>query len=187
MATWTGWKTQLLQAAHLPTTATNDAFLTAWASHANAPNCASNPIDLSHPEAYSANCKTLSATRVAQRYGVNRVPDVAHSTAAAAFQHQIDSGVFAALTVGLADSTLTTFNASADVLNELRDWGSSQFAAWIMGQQAAPPGGEPTHFHQGWEDLRRSINHGIPSALGSSERSVAAALRSLQRARKVRL
>lgn len=58
-----------------------------------------------------------------------------------------------------------------------------------------PQGGGPTaadtvaspHTHKGWHDLRRSLNTNWQDALKSSESNQRAALRSLSRARKVRL
>lgn len=48
-----------------------------------------------------------------------------------------------------------------------------------------PTGGAP-RTHSGWQDLRNSVNHNFPAALRASEKSTAAALRSLSRGRKVR-
>lgn len=41
--------------------------------------------------------------------------------------------------------------------------------------------------HHGWHDVRRSLNHNWPAALNDSERQIRAALRSLGRARNVKL
>lgn len=53
-----------------------------------------------------------------------------------------------------------------------------------------PPGGgtvKAARAHGGWHDVRVSINKHMPAALRSSHRNTQAALRSLSRARKVRL
>ena len=42
------------------------------------------------------------------------------------------------------------------------------------------------HAHSGWRDVRHSVNHNMPGALRRSEKHMAAALRSLSHARKVR-
>ena len=42
------------------------------------------------------------------------------------------------------------------------------------------------HAHHGWQSLRKSINHTMPSALRKASKSQAAALRSLGRASRVR-
>jgi hypothetical protein len=39
--------------------------------------------------------------------------------------------------------------------------------------------------HKGWNDLRHSLNHNMPAALRSADRSTGAALRNLSRGRKV--
>ena len=44
-----------------------------------------------------------------------------------------------------------------------------------------------TGVHKGWSDLRRSLNHKMPTALAKSAKMDAAALRKLEHARKVRL
>jgi hypothetical protein len=41
--------------------------------------------------------------------------------------------------------------------------------------------------HGGWSDVRKSVNHRMPKSLRHSQRKTRAALRSLQRARRVRL
>ena len=51
-------------------------------------------------------------------------------------------------------------------------------------------GGSSSHApraHSGWNDLRRTLNRDMPKALRTSEANTAAALRSLSRARRVRL
>lgn len=53
-----------------------------------------------------------------------------------------------------------------------------------------PPGGDGVkapRAHQGWHDLRHSLNTKWPHALRDSERLTRAALRSIGRARRVRL
>jgi hypothetical protein len=48
-------------------------------------------------------------------------------------------------------------------------------------------GGGTPHTHSGWNDLRKSFNKHMPRDLRASHRMTSAALRSLSRARKVRL
>ena len=51
-----------------------------------------------------------------------------------------------------------------------------------------PPGGATSaRAHGGWHDVRVSVNKHMPAALRSSHHNTQAALRSLSRARKVRL
>lgn len=47
--------------------------------------------------------------------------------------------------------------------------------------------GKAAHAHGGWNDLRRAFNHTMPASLRSVKRANRAALRSVARARKVRL
>jgi hypothetical protein len=41
--------------------------------------------------------------------------------------------------------------------------------------------------HGGWKSIRKSVNHHMPAALSKSQRTTQAALRTLNRAHKVRL
>lgn len=55
-------------------------------------------------------------------------------------------------------------------------------------QGVAPKQGSNTaHLHSGWSALRTSLNHNMPSALRDSRRMTGEALRTIARARKVRL
>lgn len=49
------------------------------------------------------------------------------------------------------------------------------------------PGAKAAHLHSGWKDLRHSFNHDMPVSLANAHRSLAAGLRTVKRARKVRL
>lgn len=51
---------------------------------------------------------------------------------------------------------------------------------------AASAGVTAAHAHKGWSDLRHSINHTMPAAIHSAQRSTAAALRSVSSGRKVK-
>lgn len=56
--------------------------------------------------------------------------------------------------------------------------------------QPGPPGGgsvKAPRAHKGWNALRHTFNAEMPKAIRSSQHSTAAALRTLQKARKVRL
>ena len=48
-------------------------------------------------------------------------------------------------------------------------------------------GGGTPHAHHGWAQIQRSVNHNLPHALNTSQRNTQAALRTLAKARRVRL
>lgn len=60
---------------------------------------------------------------------------------------------------------------------------------FLYGGPTAGAGGGITasRAHHGWADVRHSLNHVMPGALRASETRTRAALRSLSRARKVKL
>lgn len=178
MATWSGWQNQLLRAAHFPTSAANREFLTAWNQHAES-NCRNNPVDISKQVDPWSACKHLGPGRTANNYGTRQA-------AADAFNGQVFGSEFLALNTGFENSALSPFAASDEVIAAIDLWGSAKFAAWLRGQ-ASKSAGTPTHFHQGWNDLRRSVNKRYPNALTDSTKLTKAALRKLAHARRVRL
>lgn len=61
---------------------------------------------------------------------------------------------------------------------------------WSGKTQPGPPGGSgggTPHTHAGWNSIRKSVNKHLPRDLRASHRMTSAALRSLSRARRVRL
>lgn len=187
MATWSGWIQQFLSAAGLPNTDGNRTFLSDWAAHADS-SCKNNPIDLSRSMSGSSNCHTLTSTRKAQNY-------TSHTQAANAFKAELDSGTFGQLLAGFKSGDPFTIAKLPDVLGDLLTWGSSQFESYLENEFGVTPSGSglgggnasSPKAHHGWQDLRRSLNHNMPGALRASQRNTAAALRSLSKARKVRL
>lgn len=179
MATWSGWQSQLLNAAREPVTATNVAFLNLWAAHADAPGCANNPIDLSHKETGSTNCQPLTPTRTAQKYAN-------HATAATAYATEIHSGNFPILATLLGGGKVNLTTGDAQVEAELNKWGSTNFSTFLAGN--ATPSGRPSPgIHRGWTELRKSVGTSLPGALSESGRLTRSALRSLSHARKVKI
>jgi hypothetical protein len=187
VATWSGWENQLLSKAGLPTTAANRQFLDIWAQQADT-NCQNNPIDISHVNTGSFNCKRLTPTRQAQGYAT-------HATAALAFQSEISSGNFPTLFSQLnsghpfSDATETTVQVGA---NELAAWGSIGFSKnfpFVYPPHAQPGGGGGSlnipHAHKGWADLRHSVNVKLPAKLRDSQKLGQSALHQLAKTRKV--
>lgn len=179
MTTWSGWQSEFLNAAHVPDDAANRAFLTAWAAHANAPNCRNNPIDLSQPETGSGNCTILPGGKHAQHYP-------SHASAATAFVDQIFSQQFQAIGVGLAASNITTSNLPQEYIDALNLWGSHKFALFAAGQSGQKPPKVPVPLHKGWNDVRHSVNTTAHKRLAASQRLVSAALRKLEHTHKVK-
>lgn len=187
MSTWSGWVGDFLAAGRIINTPPNRNFLTAWANHANSPNCRRNPIDLHSKVGASTNCAHPAGfTWWTQSYA-------SHADSARAFANQVNSLQFGAIL-----DTLGTGNPFQDpghkqVADALRTWGSTNFADWYLAQFTSGGGGGGgggggnTSIHKGWDDLRKSVNHKLPAALHDSQKGSAAALRQLQRARKVKL
>lgn len=187
MATWAGWESELLNAAGFDTSAGNVQFLHDWGDHTNSA-CVNNPIDLSRVMRGSSDCHDLPGSRTAQKY-------VSHAQAANAFAGQVASGDFPILLAAFKSGDAYTQSRLGAVMIDLDKWGSHSFVLWLEGQFGISPGGgglgtvstAAPKAHNGWADLRHSVNHNMPAALRASQRNTRAALRSLSRARKVRL
>ena len=128
-------------------------------------NCRNNPIDLSHKQGSSTNCKKLTATRTAQNYG-------SHAQAAAAFNSQIHSGAFPHLLSAMRSGNYPTPAQLGNVESDLVSWGSQNFVVWLENTFGISPGGGgigggsvAPHATKGWADLQRSINQDGPTAL----------------------
>lgn len=183
MSVWSGWQADLLNAGKFPNSSANRAFLTAWHNHATS-NCALNPVDISKQTGKWTACKHLDAGRTANNYGDQQ-------SAEDAFKDQIRGTEYLALPTGLFNSSLDPTNTSPAVIAEIRVWGSARFADYLSGQAATGSGGgiggKSVGIHRGWTDLRNSVNQNLPGAFRDSQKLSAQALRSLAKARKVKL
>jgi hypothetical protein len=186
VTTWNGWQAEFLNAAHLLVTPPNIRFLTDWAAHANSPSCRNNPIDLYWPQPGSGNCvKPAGFSNWTQHYAT-------HATAAHAFSLEIHTADFAAIRRAL--NTGNIFQQPADpVVQELRAWGSTNFATWYSNQRSGTGGGGgggqtgiAPNTHKAWHDLQRAINDVVPAAVRDSQRLRRQTLRDIAKARKVR-
>ena len=183
MSVWAGWQSDLLKAAGFPNNSANRSFLTAWHSHATS-NCARNPVDISKQVAGSTPCKHLDAGRTANNYP-------SRPAAATAFHDQIFGSEYPFLNAGFFNSSLNEFGVSADVISEIRVWGSAAFADYLQklasgGGGSGGPGRAPG-IHKGWSQVRQAVNTNLPGSLRESNRLTRQALRDLSRARKVKL
>lgn len=186
MATWPGWETQLLAAAGLPTSAANRQFLDDWAAHANRPNCARNPVDISHKAAGSSNCGSLPSGRTAQRFA-------SHASAAGAFAAQLTATAYSHLHRVLAASNPYDSSMAAGVALDLQKWGSTKFQqAYIaetgIGSGVGGTGGASSapHATKAWGDLQTQVNRTLPSSLRRVGGLQAATSTALRRHRRVR-
>jgi hypothetical protein len=186
VATWSGWEAQFLRAAGILNTPPNQRFLTNWASHASAPNCRDNPIDLSEKASGSANCvKPAGDFPWIQRYS-------SHASAAQAFNRQIHTRFASVILAAMQSGNPFQFKDWQDVAGQLRQWPSINFATWYIGQmQGGGSGGGgggalAPQTHKAWSDLQRALNSRLPSSINSAQRASRAALRAAGRARRVR-
>jgi hypothetical protein len=183
MSVWAGWQHQLLNAAGVPTGGDNDAFMTDWHQHATT-NCTNNPVDISRNISGASACKlTSNPNRRARNYA-------SHDQAAGQFNAQLRSGSFPHLLAALESGSPYNPTGSDKVGADLIAWGSAKFAAAYGAEINAQIGGgvlRGPHALGGWKALRKSINKGMPEALGYSQHVTTRTLRSLAKARKVRL
>jgi len=187
MAAWSGWITDLLAAAKLPYTQGNQTWMGDWHNSADS-NCKNNPVDISRGATGATNCHKLTGTRTAKNYR-------SHGSAQTAFNGQLRSGNFPHLLAALKSGDPYGVAKPADVITDLEKWGSLTFA-FELTQNYGPPHGQPPppsgnikapQVHTGWRDLQHSFNSHMRQELDQAHRTTNAALRTLQKARKVRL
>lgn len=185
MSVWAGWQADLLGNAGLPNTSNNRRFLTAWHSEAET-NCENNPIDLSNQPRGASDCAPLPGLTVkAQKYPT-------HGDAETAFVAQLDANYAKALLSALKTGNPYTADNTGDVTTSLAAWGSVRFSRTFFADTGSAPGrgGVSTGIaapkaHDGWRDLRHTLNHTVLSELRDSRRITSAALRSMSRKHKV--
>lgn len=187
MPTWSGWVNQFLTAGGVIITPPNRTFMEAWAAHAPG-SCQNNPVDLSQAVAGSSRCgDTVAGFGRSQKYGT-------HAEAARAFHLQLHTDWVKPLLDALNTGNPFQIGDRTAVVDAIKRWGSPAFAKWYAnattsGTSGGGGGGSgsPAHAHGGWNDLRHTVNHGMPKTLRHSHRNIEAALRALSRARKVHL
>lgn len=187
MATWSGWQTQLLNAANLPTGGDNVRFMSDWASHANRPNCARNPVDISHRATGSTNCGSLPSSKTAQAF-------TTHARAAGAFAAQLTPADYSHLHAALVSTAPYESTHTAGVALDLEKWGSTRFQqAYIAetgtGSGVGGGGGDSTapHATKAWGDLQRQVNSTMPTTLrrvGALQAATSTVLRGRRRVRR---
>jgi len=183
MSTWLHWQADLLEAANLPNTRLNRSFLTAW-ERSEPTTCHRNPLWISHKERGSTNCRRDSITgKHAQNY-------LSIGSAKAAFAAQLHSGAFGNLLNAFhSGNPYSLHDVAADLVAiDLDYWPARKFAAQYANGQNPPAGTlNAPQALAGWQSLRRSINRGMPQTLDHAQRVNGQTLRTLSRARKVRV
>lgn len=183
MSVWNGWQSDLLKTAGFPNSAANQQFLTAWHQHATS-NCKLNPVDISKQVSGYSVCHHLDPGRTANNYP-------SQAAAEAAFKGQVFGSEYITLNAGFFNNDLDVTNASASLVAEIQTWGSADFAAYLQNQTTAASGGsagvKSPGIHKGWSELRKSVSGSLIGAVSDSGKLTRTALRSLERARRVKL
>lgn len=183
MGVYPGWVDDLLKAASLPTSSANEQFLQEW--HKYAKDCNNNPIDISHKiSGHSSNCK---GTTLVGQYVQNYASSDYTRTA---FGIQIKASDYSHLYAALQASNMYTLTGTAagKVADDLGAWGSVDFANAYLSELNSTGGTlRAPQATGGWDDIRRNLHRKLPATLHDSNRYIAAARRSLARARKVGL
>lgn len=184
---WSGWIIQFLNGAGILNTPPIQTFMDQWAKHAPG-SCHNNPIDLTQAVTGSSRCgDTIGGFGRSQNYGT-------HAQAAHAFTIQMHTAWVKPLLDALNTGNPFQIGDRSKVVAVLNRWASPSFATWYANANddgttggGGGGGGKAARAHSGWNDLRRTVNHRLPTALRTSQQNTTAALRSLSRARKVRL
>lgn len=183
MSVYNGWRVDLLSAVKLPNTKPNRDFLAAWHAHAES-DCDLNPIDLTAHNDHSKNCKpTGFVGRSYQSYD-DRV------WTRTAFAAQIESGKYPHLRAALKSGNPYTFGNYVGVTADIGQWASQTYAnvyLAVMSAGGPPPTLKAPQALQGWHGLQVAVNRRLPAAIHASQKHRHAALRQLNRARKVRI
>lgn len=186
MATWTGWQSQFLHAAGLINTPPNTRFLTEWAQNANH-NCGNNPIDLSEPMPSATKCAANTGVlATVWRY-------IDHGQAANAFKFELLYPWADDIRKALDSGNPYQYAQTDRVVSDLVSWGSVKYARVFQaattgsGGGSSGGGGIAPHTHRAWGDLQKSVNKHLPNAARSAQTANRETLRTLSRARKVRL
>jgi len=175
-----------MSAGKFPNTSGIQKWLDEWSTHNTAP-CKNNPIDLSRTRTGSKNCLKLTSSRTAQDYA-------SHASAAAAFNQQVKSGTFPNLLAVFQSGDYPSPAKLGDVLTDLQVWGAKNFVAYLEQEWGISPGGggigggtvAVPRATKGWDDLRRQVNHGLPTALAKIQKLNRATSTQLARRSKVR-
>lgn len=183
MSYWSSFPSDLLGEAKLSVGLDAIQFMFDWNYNASS-DCGNNPVDISHFQVGSTDCRKLTVTRTAQNYP-------SHQAAAAAFSREIHSGRFPDLLGALQTAHPQSYSNPSGVAQDLKHWGSPKMAAYYLSIATAAAGPPPTlkapQALRGWSDLQRSVNRHMPAALRASQHARNAARRELRRAGKVRL
>lgn len=183
MSTWEGWQADLLAEADVPDTGQNRSFLTAW-QKSQPTQCYRNPVVISHKQPGSTNCRKLpGGTKHAQNY-------LSLKSGKEAFGLQLNSGSYPWLLKALQSGDPYSIHGDVATVTaqDLTHWGSPKFAETYESRQNGPTGTlSAPHALGGWKSLRKSVNKGMPDAITYAKRQNTAALRSLSRARRVKV
>ena len=190
MTTWAGWESQLADALNVQDTTEVGYLLRTWGSE-EASTCANNPVAASRKASGSTNCKQLPNGLSAQNY-------TSRASGLAAAAAQLKSGNYPHLWAAIESGNPYNVVNTQQVADDLTKWGAQATSVAYLLEVSngtfgsgvplqAPPGIKAARLHRGYSDLQRSVNKHLPDALHSSRRSLNAGLRSLARARKVRL
>jgi hypothetical protein len=187
VSVWEGWQSDLLTAANVPDSDGNRALLYFWHKY-DTSDCHNNPVDISHPATGSERCYRLSATRHARRYATR--PD-----GAAAFATQLHAGQFPHLLAALASGDPWTVPHPANVVKDLKAWGSGAVANFYAsrakksGGSGSGSGGGGVGLpkgHRGYHDFQRALARTLPTSLRRSRIIRGRVLRKLGAPRNLR-
>lgn len=190
MSTWKGWEAQLVKTLGVGDTLQVGDLFTTWSKQVSQ-KCDNNPLAASRHATGSSNCRTLGNGKHAQNYKD-------HASAIDATTAQLRDGDYPHLWAAIKSGSPYEASSPQAVADDLTKWGAAaagaayqiEVAQGSYGGGGGGGGGSPpkaAHLHKGWADIRRSVNNKMPAALRNSQRSLHAGLRTVARARKVRL
>ena len=188
MATWTGWEAQLIKALGVQDTREVGYLIRIWSSNTQTP-CRSNPLAASWKIAGSGACQNLPGGNHAQNYP-------SHAEGIRATVAQLKSGSYPHLWAAIESGNPYNVKDPQAVDDDLKKWGApGAGVAYLLEVEQGTFGSQVTgaqpvkaaKLHAGYADVRRSVNHNMPTALNNSRSYMKAGLRSVRRARKVRI
>jgi hypothetical protein len=191
MAAWSGWAQDVLKYAKWPITTQNVLFLDTWQTYEGG-TCRNNPLNTTLKTNRSTNCVQ---TQTAGVWVQNYPSQTAGKTATVS---TLTGPFYGAIVDALKSGDPFSYPGSQTVAQEIRTWGTGNFATWYLtqigvvgsssGSGIGPvniPGAVAPSGHHGYADLRNTVNAHIPTQLARSQALRMAALRTLAGLSKV--
>jgi hypothetical protein len=187
MSAWSGWESDVLRAGGWSVTPENVRFLSTWHTYEQSA-CGNNPLNTTLQTSASTTCNSA---------GVQSYPSPAAGASATVLT--LKGPFYPNIVAALDTGDPFTYPGSAAVAEEIRTWGTPNFAAWFLQQTTgsstgsqpgatlpSSPEAKAASALSGWADLRNSVNRHLPTQLHRAQFVRRQTLRALAARRRLR-